>query len=237
MADDKDSKKCPHALLLPYPSQGHINPMLQFAKRLAHHGLRSTLAVTRLALGSTKPEVGTVHVATISDGFDKSVTEVSSVEDYLAQLKLVGSKTLEQLMETESTAGRPVHVVIYDTFMPWGADVARRFGAATAAFFTQSCAVNAIYGQVWEGKIEMPVRAGPVQLTGLPMLELGELPSFILEPGVYPAYAELLTKQFMDLDKADEVLINSFYELETGVTLSFLTYFHFLTKTILADIL
>ncbi|KAF3341050.1 crocetin glucosyltransferase 2-like isoform X2 [Carex littledalei] len=215
MADDKYFQKCPHALLLPYPSQGHINPMLQFAKRLAHHGLRSTLAVTRSALGSTEPEVGVVHVATISDGFDKSVTEVSSVEDYLAQLKLVGSKTLEQLMETESTAGRPVHVVIYDTFMPWGADVARRFGAATAAFFTQSCAVDAVYGQVWEGKLEMPVRAGPVQLTGLPMLELGELPSLVLESGVYPAYVELLTKQFLDLDKADEVLINSFYELET----------------------
>lgn len=96
--------------------------------------------------------------------------------------------------------------------------MARRFGAATAAFFTQSCAVDAVYGQLWEGKLEMPVRAGPVQLTGLPMLELGELPSFILEPGLYPAYVEMLTKQFLDLDKADEVLINSFYELETGVT-------------------
>ncbi|PVH65990.1 hypothetical protein PAHAL_1G120400 [Panicum hallii] len=39
-----------HALLLPNPSQGHINPILQFGKRLvaAPSGVRCTLAATRL---------------------------------------------------------------------------------------------------------------------------------------------------------------------------------------------
>lgn len=63
----------------------------------------------------------------------------------------------------------------------------------------------------------MPVLAGPVQLTGLPMLEVGDLPSFVLKPGVYLAFVELLTNIFSELDKADEMLINSFYELETKV--------------------
>ena len=39
-------------LLLPYPSQGHVHPLLQFAKRLAHRGLRPTLAVTRHILAT-----------------------------------------------------------------------------------------------------------------------------------------------------------------------------------------
>ncbi|KAJ3691608.1 hypothetical protein LUZ61_020772 [Rhynchospora tenuis] len=215
MADDKYLQTGPHALILPYPSQGHINPLLQFAKRLAHHGLRSTLAVTRSVLGSTQPETGPVHIAVISDGFDEGIIDISSVTEYLAKLKSVGSKTLGQLMQTESSAGRPVDIVIYDTFVPWGADVARQFGAATTAFFTQSCAVDAVYGQIWEGKFEMPVRAGSVQLTSSRLLEQDDLPSFILQPGAYPAYVEILTEQFLGLDKADEVLINSFYELET----------------------
>ncbi|KAJ3691605.1 hypothetical protein LUZ61_020769 [Rhynchospora tenuis] len=215
MADDKDLQTSPHALILPYPSQGHINPLLQFAKRLAYHGLRSTLAVTRSALSSTEPETGPVHIAVISDGFDEGITDISSVTEYFDKLKSVGSKTLGQLMQTESSAGRPIHIVIYDTFVPWGADVARQFGAATAAFFTQSCAVDAVYGQIWEGKLEMPVRARSVQLTGSRLFEQEDLPSFILQPGAYPAYVEILTKQFLGLDKADEVLINSFYELET----------------------
>ncbi|KAJ3691606.1 hypothetical protein LUZ61_020770 [Rhynchospora tenuis] len=215
MADDKDLQTGPHALILPYPSQGHINPLLQFAKWLTYHGLRSTLAVTRSVLGSAEPETGSVHIAVISDGFDEGITDTSSVTEYLDKLKSVGSKTLGQLMQTESSVGRPVHIVIYDTLVPWGADVARQFGAATAAFFTQSCAVDTVYGQFWEGKLEMPVRAGSVQLTGSRLLEQEDLPSFILQPGAYPAYVEILTKQFSGLDKADEVLINSFYELET----------------------
>ncbi|KAJ4783156.1 Glycosyltransferase [Rhynchospora pubera] len=215
MAGAKDLQTSPHALILPYPSQGHINPLLQFAKRLAHHGLRSTLAVTRSVLGSTEPETGPVHIAVISDGFDEGIIDISSVTEYLDKLKSVGSKTLGQLMQTESSAGRPVNIVIYDTFVPWGADVARQFGAATAAFFTQSCAVDTVYGQIWEGNLEMPVRAGSVQLTSSRILGQEDLPSFILQPGAYPAYVEILTKQFLGLDKPDEVLINSFYELET----------------------
>jgi pathogen-inducible salicylic acid glucosyltransferase len=226
MADIKDIQTCGHALILPYPSQGHINPMLQLAKRLAHHGLRTTLAVPRSVLGSTEPEIGLVHVAAISDGFDeKGVLGASSVSEYLNQLKTVGSETLKQLMQSESSTGRPVNVVIYDTFVPWGADVARQFGSAAVAFFTQSCAVDTVYSQVWEGKLAMPVQAGQVQLTGFPILDQKDLPTLIVEPGMYPAYVELLTKQFVGLDKADEVLINSFYELETEVSerLSFLT--------------
>jgi pathogen-inducible salicylic acid glucosyltransferase len=226
MADIEDIQRCAHALILPYPSQGHINPMLQLAKRLAHHGLRTTLAVPRSVLNSNEPEVGLVHVAAISDGFDeKGVLGASSVGEYINQLKSVGSETLKQLMKLESSAGRPVNVVIYDTFLPWGADVARQFGSAAVAFFTQSCAVDTVYSQVWQGKLGMPVQAGPVQLTGLPVLDQQDLPTFIVEPGTYPAHVELLTQQFVGLDKADEVLINSFYELETEVCerLSFLT--------------
>lgn len=60
-----------HVLLLPYPSQGHIHPMLDFAKRLAFHGLQPTLATTRFILSSTSPDPGPVRIAPISDGFDR----------------------------------------------------------------------------------------------------------------------------------------------------------------------
>ena len=36
----------PHILVLPYPIQGHINPMLQFSKRLASKGPRVTFVTT-----------------------------------------------------------------------------------------------------------------------------------------------------------------------------------------------
>ncbi|KAM7484276.1 hypothetical protein LguiA_000285 [Lonicera macranthoides] len=58
-----------HVIVIPYPSQGHINPFLQFAKRLASKGLKATLATTPYTLNSiSAPNVG---VEPISDGFDQ----------------------------------------------------------------------------------------------------------------------------------------------------------------------
>ena len=47
-----------HILLLPFPVQGHINPL--FGKRLAsHRGVRCTLAAVRFVASSTTPAPGT----------------------------------------------------------------------------------------------------------------------------------------------------------------------------------
>jgi pathogen-inducible salicylic acid glucosyltransferase len=35
-----------HCLVLTYPTQGHINPMLEFSKRLEHKGVKVTLVTT-----------------------------------------------------------------------------------------------------------------------------------------------------------------------------------------------
>uniref|UniRef100_A0A0D3H1E7 Uncharacterized protein n=1 Tax=Oryza barthii TaxID=65489 RepID=A0A0D3H1E7_9ORYZ len=93
---------------------------------------------------------------------------------------------------------------------PWRAAAAVAF-----TFFTQSCAVNVVYGHAWCGRVHIPVEAGAIALIGLPALELEGLPWFIkVGPGPYPAYFDLVMKQFDRLELADDVLVNSFYELE-----------------------
>ena len=58
-------------LLLPYPgAQGHTNPLLEFGRRLAYHGLRPTLVTSRYVLSTTPPPGEPFRVAAISDGFD-----------------------------------------------------------------------------------------------------------------------------------------------------------------------
>ncbi|KAL6528133.1 hypothetical protein OROHE_015083 [Orobanche hederae] len=41
------------------------------------------------------------------------------------------------------------------------------------------------------------------------------MPSYIYVPGSYPAYFQLLLSQFVNVEKADFVLVNTFYALET----------------------
>jgi pathogen-inducible salicylic acid glucosyltransferase len=41
--EEKNNK---HVLMVPYPSQGHLNPMLQFSKRLSTKGVKVTMVTT-----------------------------------------------------------------------------------------------------------------------------------------------------------------------------------------------
>ncbi|TVU08901.1 hypothetical protein EJB05_42328, partial [Eragrostis curvula] len=205
MASSDDSAI--HVLLVSYPSQGHINPLLQLGKRLAaHRGVRCTLAVTRFVLGQqSDPSPGAVHLAAYSDGCDLGgYHEAGDEEAFLARLESSGSASLDELLRAESARGRPVRAVVYDSFLLWAPRVARRHGAACAAFFTQACAVNVAFEHAWAGRLE------------LPGLEPADFPTFLTEPdGGCRVYLDLVLKQCEGFDEADHVLINSFYELET----------------------
>ncbi|KAI3941999.1 hypothetical protein MKW98_005528 [Papaver atlanticum] len=60
-----------HVLMIRYPSQGHINPCLQFLKRLVSKGLKTTFVTTNFIYKSIKPKLGhNIGVESISDGYD-----------------------------------------------------------------------------------------------------------------------------------------------------------------------
>ncbi|ONK65221.1 uncharacterized protein A4U43_C07F34920 [Asparagus officinalis] len=203
IAQSKSSKA--HVLVLPYPSQGHINPMLQFAKRLASKGPKATLVTTHFIIKSIKAQSGPVQIKPISDGFDQvGFTDAVTLDDYLAQLEDIGSKTLSDLIEEESYSTRPFTCIVYDTYVPWGLDVARRVGLTAVAFSTQSCVVSAVYYYVNQGSVP---------------LAISDFPSFAMDNGSYPTLSELALEQFR-LGKADWVLFNSFDELEGEVIAS-----------------
>ncbi|RCV12523.1 hypothetical protein SETIT_2G275800v2 [Setaria italica] len=198
-----------HVLLVPFPvHQGHINPLLQFGKRLASHsGVRCTLAATRFVVNSTKPTPSSVHVAVFSDGCDGGGRdELGGVgAPYFEQLESAGSKTLDELLRSESELGRPVHV-----------DTQR--GAAGAAFLTQTCAVDILYVHAWAGRLPPPPLLQPEVIRGLDrlscQLEMSDMPTFLADTSYHPSFRKLLVNQFLGLDTADHVLVNSFYDLE-----------------------
>ncbi|XP_039029202.1 uncharacterized protein LOC120163302 [Hibiscus syriacus] len=91
--------------VVPYPSQGHINPLLQFAKHIASKGVKATLATTRYTVGSIcAPQIG---VETISDGFEEGgYSQARNIEFYLKSFREQGSRTLIQLIHKFKHAPR-----------------------------------------------------------------------------------------------------------------------------------
>ncbi|KAJ4823664.1 hypothetical protein Tsubulata_019759 [Turnera subulata] len=211
-----------HVLLVPYPGQGHVNPMMQFARRLVSKGLKATLATSVFIAKSMhlSSSVGQVHLDVISDGYDElgPAAEAPSADTYLARLKAEGSRTLTGLILKHQSTPTPVDCVVYEPFLAWALDVAKEFGLVGAAFFTQPCTVDYIYYSIHHKLLsleQVSSSSGPVSIPGLPLqLELRDMPSFIGAPASYPAYFLMLLNQFSNADKADFILINTFYKLE-----------------------
>jgi len=145
----------------------------------------------------------------------------------LERFRLVGSQTLAELLEKLSNSGCPVDCVVYDVFLPWALDVAKKFGLVGAALFTQSCAVGNIYYHVHKGVLKVPLSETEIFLPGSPPLEPQDMPSFVYRFGIsFPAFFDMVVSQFTNIDKAGWILCNTFYELEHEVnTLLILSLF------------
>ncbi|KAF5764288.1 putative N-hydroxythioamide S-beta-glucosyltransferase [Helianthus annuus] len=207
-----------HVVVLPYPSQGHINPLLQFAKRLASKGLKATIATTHYTLSSITSPLVTVEP--ISDGFNVGgFAQVRSEELFLESFKTNGSRTLTQLIKKHQTTKNPITFVVYDSFLPWALDVAKENGILGGPFFTNSAAVTAVFSLIHGGTYRLPLRLEdcPVVILGVPPLNLEDLPSFLNVPESHPAYLKMKLNQFSNLDKADWIFSNSFQSLESEV--------------------
>ena len=217
MEKEKRTHKA-HCIVLPFPSQGHINPMLQFSKRLVHNGAKVTLVATHFISKSLLGDSGPIAIETISDGYDDGgFAQAGSGGTYLERFQVVGSETLGSLIEKLKSSGCPVDCVVYDAFLPWALDVAKKLGLVGAVFFTQSCMVNNIYYHVHQGMLKLPLSEPEVVVPGLFPLQACDLPSLVYLYGSYPDFFNMLVNQFSNIEKVDWVFCNTFYKLEEKV--------------------
>ncbi|KAH0740117.1 hypothetical protein KY290_033160 [Solanum tuberosum] len=156
-----------HCLMLPFPFQGHINPMLQFSKCLQSKRVKITIALTKYLLKNMKELTTSVSIEAISDGYDDGGRDqAGSFVAYVTRFKEVGSDTLSQLIQKLANSECPVNCIVYDPFLPWAVEVARKFGLVSAAFFTQNCAVDNIYYHVHKGIIDWMSKLYPIKTIG-----------------------------------------------------------------------
>ncbi|KAE8714456.1 putative Trichome birefringence-like 43 [Hibiscus syriacus] len=195
---------------------GHINPVLQFAKRLASKGLQVSLITF---CGNKSLEIrdnSSVKLEPVFDDLGADSVMEKSIDDYLDRLEAVVTFRLPQIIDklgmskSENTAS----CLVYDSALPWALDIAKQQGVYGAEFFTFSCAVSTIYYNLHEGLLKVPIVEPCTFMAGLPLLRPHDLPSFISDIGAYPTLTHLLTNQFSSFKKADWVFFNTFTSLE-----------------------
>ncbi|KAK6116775.1 hypothetical protein DH2020_049508 [Rehmannia glutinosa] len=195
-------KQVAHVLVIPYPAQGHINPVLAFAKRLASNGLLVTVITTTSVTKSAKVSLcASITIDNISDG-SEDVSEHETIEGYFKRFKAVVTQNLAKYIDAHKSYACPAKVVVYDSSMPWILDIAHDRGLLGASFFTQSCGVCAIYYHLRQGTIKFPYKEdSDVSLPCLPALEANDLPSFFEVIDPKHTVMNLLADQFLNLEK------------------------------------
>ncbi|KAI3454546.1 hypothetical protein Pfo_011209 [Paulownia fortunei] len=205
-----------HVLVLSYPAQGHINPLLQFAKCLASKGLKASFATTHYTVNSIHAHG--IDVFPISDGFDRGgFNQAPSLEAYLESFKIVGPKTVTELIQEFRGSTLPISCLVYDSLLPWGLEVAKSLGILAVVFLTNSASVCSIYRHIDRGLMTLPVKPEdvPVSMPGLPPLGYEDMPSFLVQPP--NIYLTEIMEMFSSLDQNDWVFANTFEKLEYEV--------------------
>ncbi|KAG1327162.1 putative Gallate 1-beta-glucosyltransferase [Cocos nucifera] len=222
----------PHVLLVSSPSQGHVNPLLRLARRLAAKGLLVTFSSTdivgRRIASAAKISAGPGDAVPVGrghlrfefypDGWDTDDPRHSVLDALLPHLHDVGVPALADLIRRFADSDRPVSCVVNNPFIPWALDVATNMGIPCAVLWVQSCAVFSTYYHFYHSLAEFPSDAHPdvsVTFPGIPTLRPEDLPSFLLPSNPYKSLSDAILQQFQNLSKATWVLGNTFVELES----------------------
>lgn len=142
----------PHILVIPYPAQGHVIPLLELSQHLVKHGFKITFVNTefnhkRVTNALTKKDdVGDhIHLVSIPDGL-----EAWEDRNDLGKLTEVGfrimPKKLEELIEEiNGSDDDNITCVIADESMGWALEVAEKMGIQRAVFWPASATLLALF--------------------------------------------------------------------------------------------
>ncbi|OVA10657.1 UDP-glucuronosyl/UDP-glucosyltransferase [Macleaya cordata] len=123
-----------HVMVLPGQAQGHMNPMLQFSKRLASKGLKVTVATTLANIKIMKAQIGSIRIEPIyDDSGEGGIAGPGGYKGFFERFRVTGSWNLSEFVEEQKMTKYPVKALVYDANLPWALDVAKHLYAWVAA--------------------------------------------------------------------------------------------------------
>ncbi|KAL8048588.1 hypothetical protein ABFS82_07G074100 [Erythranthe guttata] len=192
----------------------HINPSLQFAKRLTAMGIKVTFATSLYARRRMSRTAAGLPKG-YNDGFNPGNDDAGK---YMTEIRSRGSQSLRDTILAAAEEGRPVTQLVYTLLLLlWAPEVAREFHVPSAVLWIQPATGLNIY--YYNSNSNDPT--WQIQFPGIPALNFAkrDLPSFVLPSSsdkysfALPSFKEQL--ETLDAEKMKpKVMVNTFDVLE-----------------------
>ncbi|GAB4853249.1 hypothetical protein Ancab_017438 [Ancistrocladus abbreviatus] len=235
----------PHAICIPFPAQGHVNPMMQVAKLLHHKGFHITFVHTEYNRNRLINSLGPAALAgfpgfrfeTIPDGLppsaDDDVTQdiPSLCDSFTKHGYLPFRNLILKLNDTASSGVPPVSCIVSDGVLSFTLRAAEEFGIPEVVFWTMSAC--GFLGYVMYRQL---VKRGLVPLQdathltngyldtvvngipGMRDIQLRDFPSFIRTTNPEDFMLNFMQTEAEATDtKASAIIVNTFDSLEKDV--------------------
>ncbi|KAG6698996.1 hypothetical protein I3842_08G047600 [Carya illinoinensis] len=233
----------PHAVCIPYPAQGHINPMMKLAKLLHYRGFHITFVNTEFnnkrLLKSRGPNsldgLPSFRFTTIPDGLPESDAEATQDIPSLCESTKKHCLTpfrnlLRKLNDTSSSNVPPVSCIVSDGAMSFTLDAAAELGVPEVIFWTTSACGFMGYAQyrrlveegltplkdasyLTDGYLDMVIDWIP----GMKGIRFRDLPSFVRTTDPDEIMFNFAMVEAERARKASALIFNTFEPLEQEV--------------------
>jgi hypothetical protein len=160
----------PHAVVVPYPLQGHVIPAVHLALRLAERGFAVTFVNTESVHHQTSRALGRLPGGTgaggdifagvrgassvaaeldlryevVSDGFPLGFDRSLNHDQFMEGVLHVLPAHVEELLR-RVVVDPPSTCLVVDTFFVWPATLARKLGVPYVSFWTEPALIFSLY--------------------------------------------------------------------------------------------
>ncbi|CAL5367649.1 unnamed protein product [Camellia sinensis] len=222
----------PHVLVIPYPAQGHVIPILELAQCLVTHSIEVTFVNTEFnhkrvmnALSDKHKVGGHIHLVSIPDGME-SWEDRNDLGKLTSSICQVMPGKLEELIERiNGSNDNKVTCIIADESVGWALEVAEKMQITRAAFWPAAAALLALAFSVpkmiEDGIINnheqgIPTKDQIIRLS--PTMPAMSTTQFVWacigDLTTQKIIFELVTRNNKSVGLADWLICNSTYELE-----------------------
>ncbi|XWS55850.1 hypothetical protein CRYUN_Cryun09bG0035300 [Craigia yunnanensis] len=234
---DKNHQK-PHAIMIPYPLQGHVIPFVHLAMKLATKGFTITFVntqsihhqITKSQHNSTtsNDDIFTearksgldVRYAVVSDGFPLGFDRSLNHDQFFEGVLHVMSAHIDELVANTIKTDPPPTCLIADTFYVWSSMISNKYNLVNVSFWTEPALVLTLYYHIDllrnNGHFASINNRDDIidYIPGVRAIEPKDLMSYLQASDISTVAHRIIFKAFRDVRKADIIICNTVQELE-----------------------